>query len=240
MKRLLLAAAAALLLAAAVRAPAADPAPKPWKPGAAPASIAPGDMPAETLKTVPVLETDAPKTMPFPPGVTRSLDLMYQPSVPDSILPLVPLYRQVVTDEVLSAYIGALRQDLPVREYPVIMGNQTVHVSVDGREGQGHLAIMLMVPWFGDIYPLPATEATLVAKVDDGSELKWKLQFAPGPNLYIPSQRPLPVSNPTMLTLPLPAGPHRVRLQLKDLKAQYAFLLLGQPVLTPPAIARPK
>ena len=177
---------------------------------------------------------------PFPPGVTRSLDLLYQPSVADSILPLVPLYRELSTDEVLSAYEGALRQDLPVRAYPVILDKQTVHAKVDGREGQSHLAIMLMVPWFGDIYPLPSTQATLVVKLDDGEETKWKLQFAPGPNLYIPTQRPLPVSNPTMIVVPLPPGPHRLRLQLKDLPAQYAFLMIGQPVLTPPAVVRPR
>jgi len=152
----------------------------------------------------------------------------------------VPLYREVMTDEVLSAYEGALRQDLPTRSYPVLLNNQTVHAKVDGQSGQSHLAIMLMVPWFGDILPLPATEATLVVKLDDAEEIKWKLQFAPGPNLYIPTQRPLPVSRPTMVVLPLAAGPHKVKIQLKDLRAQYALLLLGQPVLTPPAIAHPR
>ena len=190
--------------------------------------------------SAPVLgQGNPPGEAPFPPGVTRSLHLLYQPSVADSILPLVPLYRDVPTDEVLSAYEGALRQDLPVRAYPVVVNNQTVHAKVDGREGQSHLAIMLMVPWFGDIYPLPSTQATLVVKLDDGEETKWKLQFVPGPNLYIPTQRPLPVSHPTMIALPLPAGPHKVKIQLKDLKAAYAFLMLGEPVLTPPAIARP-
>ena len=209
--------------------------PKPWKPGAsAPAQIQTAP-PAETLYTAP-----ADRPMPFAPGVTRSLDLQYQPSVPDSIVPLVPYYREVATDEVLSTYLGALRQDRPPRPYPVVLSKQVVHAKVDGLEGQTHLAIMTMLPWFGDILPLPATEATLVVKMDDGPEQKWKLQYAPGPNLYIPTQRPLPVSNPTMVVLPLPAGPHTVRLELKDMRAQYAFLLLGQPVLTPPAIAHPR
>ena len=223
-------AAAALLLAAPAFAQGK---PAPWKPGTSPAPItSPAAGPAESLYVAP--------PMPFAPGVTRSLDLLYEPAVPDSILPLVLQYREVATDEVLSAYEGALRLDLPTRAYPVLIKNQTVHAQVDGREGQSHLAIMLMVPWFGDILPLPATEATLVVKFDDAAETKWKLQFAPGPNLYIPTQRPLPVSNPTMIALPLPPGPHKVKLQLKDLKAQYAFVLLGQPVLTPPAIAHPR
>jgi len=222
--------AAALLVTAAFSAAQTKPAP--WKPGV---SIPVPATPAETLYTAP---RDVP--MPFSPGVTRSLDLEYQPAVPDSILPLVPLYREVMTDEVLSAYEGALRQDLPTRTYPVVLNNQAVHAKVDGQNGQSHLAIMLMVPWFGDILPLPSTQATLVVKLDDAEETKWKLQFAPGPNLYIPTQRPLPVSNPTMLVLPLTAGPHKVKIQLKDLKAQYAFLMLGEPVLTPPAIAHPR
>ena len=206
--------------------------PVPWKPGVSAPAIS---TPAETLYTAP-----ADRPMPFPPGVTRTLDLTYQPSVPDSILPLVPTYREVMTDEVLSAYEGALRQDLPTRTYPVVLGKQVVHAKVDGLEGQTHVAIMMMVPWFGDILPLPATEATLSVKMDEGQEQKWKVQFAPGPNLYIPAQRPLPVSNPTMVVLPLPPGPHTLRLELKDLKAQYAFLMLGQPVLTPPAIVHPR
>jgi len=225
---------AAAFLLAAVSA-FAQTKPAPWKPGTSAPVTTSETGPAETLYTAP---RDVP--MPFAPGVTRSLDLLYEPSVPDSIWPLVPLYREVATDEVLSAYEGALRQDLPTRSYPVILGNQTVHASVDGRAGQSHLAIMLMVPWFGDILPLPSTQATLVVKLDDAEETKWKLQFAPGPNLYIPTQRPLPVSNPTMLVLPLTAGPHKVKIQLKDLKAQYAFLMLGEPVLTPPAIAHPR
>jgi len=221
MKRVLL--LAALLATVA----SAEEKPKAWKPGASsPAVVSP-----ETVYTAP-----ADRPMAFGPGVTRSLDLMYQPSVPDSILPLVPLYREIDTDEVLSTYIGSLRQDLPTRPWSVILPNQKVHAHVDGLEGQSHVAIMIMVPWFGDILPLPATEATLVVKMDDGPETKWKLQLAPGPNLYIPSQRPLPVSNPTMMVLPLPAGAHRLQMQLKDLRAQYAFLELGQPVLTPPAI----
>jgi hypothetical protein len=225
--------AAALALTAAVCAPAlADEKPKPWSPGASAPAI---QTPAETLYAAP-----ADRPAPFPADVTRTLDLLYQPSVPDSILPLVPLYRERMTDEVLSTYEGALRQDLPIRPYPVMVNNQTVHAQVDGLEGQSHLAIILMVPWFGEILPLPSTQATLLVKLDDGQEVKWKLQFAPGPNMYIPAQRPLPVSNPTLLVLPLPAGPHKVKIQLKDLKASYAFLLLGQPVLTPPAIVHPR
>lgn len=187
----------------------------------------------DTLRTAP-----ADRPMPAPPGVTRTLDLSYQPSVPDSILPLVPLYREVRTDESLTTLVGALRQDLPVRPYPIMLNNQTVHASVDGLEGQSHLAVVLMAPWFGKIGALPLTELTLIAKVDGGPEQKWKLMLTPGPVLYIPSQRPLPVSNPTLVTLPLAPGRHRVVLKIKDLEAAYAFLLLGQPRLTPLAIGR--
>ena len=209
--------------------------PKPWTPGqhveVAPAPAAGYD----TLRAVP-----ADHPMPTPAGVTRSLDLMYQPSVPDSIVPLVPVYRELHTDEALSAYVGALRQDLPVRPYPVLMDNQTVHATADGLEGQTHVAIMLMVPWFGKIMPWPYSKARLVYKVDDGKEQTTELMFTPGPNFYIPSQQPLPVSNPTLVTLPLAPGRHRITIKLKDLDAAYAFLLLGQPQLTPAAIAHPQ
>jgi hypothetical protein len=85
----------------------------------------------------------------------------------------------------------------------------------------------------------PETRATLDVKIDDGPEQKWKLQLTPGPVLYVePASRPVPVSNPTLLMLPLAPGKHRVKLQLKDLDAAYAYLLLGQPILSPPAIAR--
>jgi hypothetical protein len=187
----------------------------------------------DTLRTAPI-----DRSMPAPPGVTRTLDLFYQPSVPDSILPLVPVYREVHPEESLTTYIGALRQDSPARPYPVVLNNQTVHVSVDGKEGQSHLAVVLMVPWFGKIGALPMTELTLSAKVDGGPEQKWKLMFTPGPVFYIPGQRPLPVSNPTLVTLPLAPGRHRVELKIKDLEAAYAFLLLGQPRLTPLAVER--
>jgi hypothetical protein len=99
---------------------------------------------------------------------------------------------------------------------------------------------MVMVPWFGKIGALPGTGATLVAKVDDGPEQQWKIQLTPGPVLYIPSQRPVPVSHPTLITLPLAPGKHRVRVQVRDLDASYAYLLFGQPVLSPPAISRPR
>ena len=210
----------------------ADEKPKAWKPGvSAPAQEAP----AESLYTAP-----ADRPLPFPPGVTRTLDLQYQPSVPDSIWPLVPYYRTIPTEEVLSTYEGSLRQDLPVRAYPVILEKQTVHAKVDGLEGQTHVTFMMMLPWFGDILPLPAADATLIVKVDDAKEQKWVVQFAPGPNLYIPSQRPLPVSNPTMVVLPLPPGPHRLTVQVKDTHASYVFLMIGEPVLTPAAIQHPR
>ena len=48
------------------------------------------------------------------------------------------------------------------------------------------------------------------------------------------------MSNPTLVTLPLAPGRHRITLKLKDLDASYAFLLLGQPQLSPPAIQHPQ
>jgi hypothetical protein len=152
----------------------------------------------------------------------------------------VPFYREVHTDEVLSAYVGALRQDQAVRPYPVLVDNQTVHATLDGLEGQSHVAIMIMLPWFGKIGPWPYGKCKLVYKLDDAKETTTELMFTPGSNLYIPSQRPLPVSNPTLVALPLAPGRHRITLKLKDLDAAYAFLLLGQPQLTPPAIRHPQ
>jgi hypothetical protein len=231
--RLLL--ALALVGAWALPARAQEMKPKPWTPGqhveVAPAPPAAAD----TLRTAP-----ADHPMPTPAGVTRSLDLLYQPSVPDSIVPLVPLYREVHTDELLSAYVGSLRQDLPVRPYPVVLGDQAVHATVDGLEGQSHLAIMLMVPWIGKILPWPYGKTKLVYKLDDAKEVTTEVMFTPGGNFYIPSQRPLPVSNPTLVTLPLAPGRHRITLKLKDLDPPYAFLLLGQPQLSPQAIAHPQ
>lgn len=238
--RLAVLAAAALLATAAVSARAQGAKVKPWTPPApGQASTTPQSAPApaaayDTLRTAPL---EGP--LPTPPGVTRSFDLLYQPSVPDSLWPFVPRYREVATDEVLTTYVGALRQGLPVRPYPVILDKETVHATVDGLEGQSHLAIMLMVPWIGSIMAQVETRATLAVKMDDGPEQKWKLQLTPGPILYVePASRPVPVSNPTLLMLPLPPGKHRVKLQLKDLDAPYAYLLLGQPILSPPALAR--
>ena len=232
--RLLFAFALAGALALPARAQDTRP-PRPWTPGQHVEAATAPTAGYDTLRTLP-----ADHPMPTPAGVTRSLDLMYQPSVPDSIVPLVPVYRELHTDEVLSAYVGALRQDLPVRPYPVLVDNQTVHVTVDGLDGQTHVAIMLMVPWFGKIMPWPYSKTKLMYRVDDGKEVTTELMFTPGPNFYIPSQRPLPVSNPTLVTLPLAPGRHRVTLRLKDLDAAYAFLLLGQPQLTPAAIAHPQ
>lgn len=229
----ILALAMAGAMALAVPARAQEPKPKPWTPGSRPVS-APAPVEAyDTLRTAPM-----DHAMPTPKGVTRSLDLRYEPSVPDSTLPLALLYHELKTEESLSAYVGALRQDLPVRPYPVVVDDQAVHLTVDGLDGQSHLAIMLMVPWFGKIMPWPYGLTSLVVKVDDGPEQKSKLMFTPGGNFYVPSQRPLPVSNPTLVTIPLAPGRHRIAIKLKDLDAAYAFLMLGQPQLTPLAIER--
>jgi hypothetical protein len=79
----------------------------------------------------------------------------------------LPCPWRALQQDVASGDPGALRQDLPTRPYPVMINNQTVHVSVNGLEGQSHLAIIVMVPWFGEILPLPATQATLGVKLDD-------------------------------------------------------------------------
>jgi hypothetical protein len=220
--------ATAVFLATAAHAQGAKP--PVWNPtgNSAPAPVEAYD----TLRTAP-----GAHPLPFPEGVTRTFDLEYQPAVPDSMLPLVLRYRELSTEEQLTTYVGALRLDAPPRPYPIVLDKQTVHVAADGLAGQGHLAIVVMVPWFGEIGALPGTTLTVVAKVDNGPEQKWKLLLTPGPNLYIPAQRPVPVSNPTLITLPLAPGKHRVTLQVKDLRAAYAYLLFGQPVLSPPAIS---
>ena len=229
--------AGALALAFAV--PASSPAwsqeraPQPWRPGEKHEVVPAPQAAYDTLRTPP---RDHP--MPTPEGVTRTLDLLYQPSVADSIVPLVPLYREVRTDEVLSTYLGALHQDLPPRPYPVLVEGQTVHATVDGLEGQTHVAVMILVPWFGKILPWPYAKTRLEVKIDDAKAQEWTLMFTPGPVMYIPSQRPLPVSNPTLVTIPLAPGRHRMELKLKNLDAQYSFLMLGQPLLSPPAIER--
>jgi hypothetical protein len=107
------------------------PSPRHGSPGTSAPAVSTETVPAETLYTAP---RDVP--MPFSPGVTRSLDLLYEPSVADSILPLVPLYREVMTDEVLSAYEGALRQDLPTRAYPCSSRTRPCTRRSTGRAGK--------------------------------------------------------------------------------------------------------
>jgi hypothetical protein len=229
----------ALLLAGAASLAAAqgDVKPRAWAPGNKPPVSASDSARAEAAAAAAArLPTD--HELPTPAGTTRTLDLMYQPSVPDSILPLVPVYRVVPIDGGGTVYMGALRQDLPVRPYTVFLRGSTFHAPADGETGQTHVAIMVMVPWFGDIMPLPRTQITLGVQVDDGAEQEWKLECTPGPNLYIPAQRPLPVSNPGLVLVPLPAGPHRLSVRVKKLDAAYALILIGQPRLTPLGIER--
>src|SRR5512140_1060653 len=214
--------------------------PKPWTPGAPKPPSAEDSLRAEQAAAAAAAALAAPKerVLPTEPGMTRSLDLLYEPGVPDSILPLVPVYREVPFDEAGTVYLGSLRQDLPPRPYPVVLKGTTLHARVDGATGQTHAAIMVMVPWFGDILPLPRTKITLGVKVDDGAEQDWNLECTPGPNLYIPTQRPLPVSNPGLVVVPLAPGPHRLAVKVKQLDATYCLIVMGQPRLTPLAIER--
>ena len=225
-------AAAAFALAPAVRAQGTKPAP--WQPKPGGVVTAAPEAAYDTLRH----ELPTERRMPLPPGVTPTFDLMYQPSVADSILPLVPYYVVVRTVEQLTGYQGALRQGAPERLFPVVMADQTLHAEVDAGPTPSHVAVMTIVPWFGRILPLPSTEATLVVKVDGGPEQKFKLLFSPGPNLYITGQKPLPLSNPGLTIVPLPAGRHKIEVRIKDLAAQYAFLSLGQPVMTPLPVIR--
>jgi len=229
----------ALLLAGAVSTAVAqgDVKPRAWAPGNKPPA-SPGDSARAAAAAAAAAALPTEHELPTPDGTTRTLDLMYQPSVPDSILPLVPVYRVVPIDGGGTVYLGALRQDLPVRPYSVFLRGTTFRAPVDGETGQTHVAIMVMVPWFGDIMPLPRTQITLGVRVDEGPEQEWKLECTPGPNLYIPAQRPLPVSNPGLVLVPLPAGPHRLSVKVKKLDAAYALILLGQPRLTPLAVER--
>ena len=238
-----LADATALLLVAALCVSTAvaqgDVKPKPWTPGSAPKPS-----PADSARAAQAAAAAAPPPapvaheLPTADGATRTLDLVYQPSVPDSILPLMPAYRQVPIDGGGSVYMGALRQDLPARPYPVFLRGSTMRASVDGATGQTHVAIMVVLPWFGDILPLPRAFITLGVKVDEGAEQEWKLECTPGPYLYIPTQAPLPVSNPGLVLVPLPPGPHRLSVKVKQLDSAYALIQLGQPRLTPLAVQK--
>lgn len=227
--------------AASLVAAQGDVKPRAWTPAQARAQAAAdsaraANAPAPPPPPAPPVE----RVLVPPPGTTRTLDLMYEPSVPDSILPLVPVYRVVPTDGSGTVYMGALRQDLPPRPYPVAMKGTTLRAQVDGDTGQTHAAIMVLLPWFGDITPLPHARITLGVQIDDGAEREWKLECTPGPYLYIPSQRPLPVSNPGLVTVPLPPGPHRLTVKVKQNDANYALILLAQPRLTPLAVDRGK
>jgi hypothetical protein len=226
----------ALALCASTALAQGDVKPKPWTPGSAPKPS-----PADSARAA---QAAAAAAIPPPPlvvhelptadGATRPLDLVYTPSVPDSILPFVPVYQQVPIDAGSgSAYMGALRQQLPVRPYSVFLRGSTVQAHVDGGTGQTHVAIMVMLPWFGDILPLPRAYITLGVKLDDGAEQEWKLECTPGPNLYMPSMAPLPVSNPGLVIVPLPPGPHRLFAKIKRMDSAYALILLGQPRLAP-------
>jgi len=215
--------------------------PKAWAPGSAP-RLSPADSAQAAAAAAQASQAPPPAPvaheLPTAEGTVRTIDLMYQPSVPDSILPLVPVYQQVPIQGGGSVYMGALRQDLPVRPYSVFLRGATLRAAVDGSAGQTHAAIMVLIPWFGEILPLPRAYITLTVKVDDGAEQDWKLECTPGPNLYIPTQRPLPVSNPGLVLVPLPPGPHHLTVRIKQLDAAYALILLGQPRLTPLAIQR--
>jgi len=211
--------------------------PAPWHPKPAGTAVT-APAPAASYDTLRTPDEPPVRTMPLPPGVTPTIDAMYQPSVADSILPFVPYYAELRTTEQLTGYLGALRQGSAERLYPVLLADQTVHAEFDAGPAPSHVAIFILVPWFGKILPLPSTEATLALKVDGGPEQKFKLLFAPGPNLYTTGQRPLPVSNPGLTIVPVSAGRHKIEVKIKDLNAQYAFLMMGQPVMSPLPILR--
>lgn len=238
-----LAALAALLLvagAASLVSAQGDVKPRPWTPGAPkPPSTEDSLRAANAAAAAAAAQAEpAERTLPTEAGTTRTLDMMYEPGVPDSILPLVPVYREVPFSGAGTVYVGSLRQDLPTHPYPVALKGAVLKAQVDGETGQTHVAIVIMVPWFGDILPLPRTKVTLGVKVDDGAEQEWKIECTPGPNLYIPTQRPLPVSNPGLVLVPLPPGPHQLAVRIKQLDATYLLVEIAQPRLTPLAVER--
>jgi len=235
------AALAGLLLAGAASLVSAqgDVKPRPWTPESARAAAAADSARAANAPAPPPPPAEPrERELPTEPGTTRTLDMLYQPGVPDSILPLTPVYRAVPMDGPGTVYMGALRQDLEPRPYPVMLKGATLRAQVDGETGQTHAAIIILVPWFGDITPLPRTRVTLGVRLDDGAEQDWKIECTPGPNLYIPAQRPLPVSNPGLVIVPLPPWPHRLSVKLKQIDASYALMLVGQPRLTPLGVQR--
>ncbi len=241
--RTLAALAGLLCLAGAASLVAAqgDTRPKAWTPASARERAAADSARAANAPAPPPPPAEPTEHVVLPgPGMTRTIDLQYQPSVPDSILPLAPVYRVVPMDGAGTVYVGALRQDIEPRPYPVVLKGMTLSAQVDGDTGQTHAAVMVMLPWFGDILPLAHARITLGVKIDDGAEQEWKLECTPGPNFYIPSQRPLPVSNPGLLIVPLPAGPHRLAVRVKQNDASYALMLLAQPRLTPLGVERRK
>jgi hypothetical protein len=227
-----LAASVLLVLAVAPAAHAQAGKPEPWRPKA-PTAADSADAAAATESTAPT-----ERVIPLPPGVQRTLDAQYQPSVPDSVLPFTLGWLEVSPVEQLTTYIGTLRQGAPARPYGVAMPDQKVHVEADGGAGGSHLAIVLLLPWIYKIQRLPHAEATLVVRLDGGAEQKTKLQFTPGPVLWVPGSRPVPVSNPGLSLLPLPPGRHKVEFRVADTAADYLLLLLGQPQLTPLPIQR--
>src|SRR5262249_45992355 len=162
---------------------------RPWNPQTARAAAVADSVRRDSLRALmpqPVEPTD--HELPTEAGTTRTLDLLYQPGVPDSILPLTPVYRELSVSGPGSVYVGALRQDLPTRAYPVMLRGASMAADVDGATGQTHAAIMVMVPWFGNILHLPRTRITLGVKLDAAPEQEWKLECTPGPNLYMPGK----------------------------------------------------
>lgn len=229
-----LVATCALVLLTATLGRAAQ-APKPWRPGASAPAVSRPDSAGPSVPGQPGAHAPVPAPPPVepPPGTIRLLDLSFNPNVPDTVLPLAPVYVELKTVEILTRLQGTLHQGSPQRDYPIVVPRQSVHVDVDGQQGQSQLAIVLVLPWFGDVLPLSHCEAKVGIALDGEAERVATLMFTPGPVLFDSDGRPLPVSNPGLLAMPLPAGKHRVTLSLRETPTPYVLLLLGQPRLSP-------
>ncbi|MGH7724767.1 MAG: hypothetical protein ACREOU_05000 [Candidatus Eiseniibacteriota bacterium] len=211
--------------------------PEPWKPKAPGATSA--DSTAAASATVQGSAGRGEHPVELPKDVRRAEDLVYQPNVPDSLLPFVPAWVDIQMEEKLSGYQGTLRQGSPERFYPIVLPDQSVHAEVNGGPHGTQLALVLFLPWLGEFVRDPYTTVEVVHRTGDGPEQKAKLPFSPGPVMFSQSfPRPLPVSAPALLTISVPPGRHRVAIKLRDFKAPYVFLLLGQPRPAPLPLVR--
>ncbi len=213
--------------------------PAPWRPKDVPAASGAAGAADSAGGSEAGAAPPGERPVALPPDMRRLDNLVYQPNVPDTLLPFVPTWLDVPTVEKLSGYVGTLRQGSPERFFPIVLPDQTVHAEVDGGAHGSQIAVVLFIPWLGDFVLLPYTTAEVSLRMDDLPEQKQKLSFSPGPILFSQElPRPVPVSAPGSVTVPIPPGRHRLAVKLRDTRAVYVFLLLGQTQLAPLPVTR--